>query len=156
MPTIRLFRPSDATALAQIFHRAVHEIASAHYSPDQCAAWSPAPRRAENWARHAADGRMVFVACDAQDKPLGFIELEADGHIDCFYCHPEAAGTGVGAALYAALEAEARTRGLARLYVEASEPARRFFDKAGFSVLRRREFERRGVQLYNFAMEKPL
>jgi putative acetyltransferase len=156
LPLIRPYRASDAAAIAEIFHRAVHEIASAHYTPAQCAAWSPAPAPAENWARHASDGRLVLVAVSSQDHPTAFIELEPNGHIDCFYCHPDVAGTGTSLALYTAIEAEARSQGLSRLFVEASEPAKRFFTKVGYSVLHRRELERRGVQLYNFAMEKAL
>jgi putative acetyltransferase len=156
MPIIRPYRASDAAAIAEIFHRAVHEIASAHYTPAQCAAWSPAPAPAETWARHASDGRLVLVAAPPQGHPTGFIELETNGHIDCFYCHPDVAGTGTGHALYTAMEGQARSQGLTRLFVEASEPAKRFFTKVGFSVLHRRDIERRGVKLYNFAMEKDL
>lgn len=47
-----------------------------------------------------ADGRFVFVAAGPDDTPLGFVELERDGHIDCFYCHPDRIGQGIGARLY--------------------------------------------------------
>jgi putative acetyltransferase len=40
--------------------------------------------------------------------------------------------------------------------VEASEPARRMFERKGFTVLDRRELVRDGVALHNFAMEKGL
>jgi putative acetyltransferase len=40
--------------------------------------------------------------------------------------------------------------------VEASEPARRFFLKHGFSELHRRNFEIGGVPIHNYAMEKRL
>ncbi|RVV96725.1 GNAT family N-acetyltransferase [Mesobaculum littorinae] len=153
---IRPARSGDAATLALIFHSAVHGIARGDYSADQVRAWSPAPMPTATKEDRLGDGRQVFVAVDARDTPRAFIELEADGHIDCFYCHPDVAGTGVGAALYAWLEAAARQAGIARLYVEASDPARRFFAKQGFSVLHRREFARRGVMLHNHAMEKRL
>jgi putative acetyltransferase len=54
------------------------------------------------------------------------------------------------------VEAEAGARGLRRLFVEASEPARRMFERKGFTVLDRRELVRDGVALHNFAMEKGL
>ncbi len=153
---IREFRPEDASALAQIFHDAVHVIGARDYSPEQLSAWSPEPAPAEVWASRAADGRRVFVAADAQDQPQAFIELETDGHIDCFYCQPEAAGTGTGAMLYERLEAEARSLGLTALFVEASEAARRFFLRRGFTAETRREIERRGVTLHNYRMTKQL
>lgn len=153
---IRPFEPRDAAGWARIFHAAVHEIGARDYSPEQCAAWSPSPAPVEAVLSHTGDGRRVWVAADAQDTAQGFIELELDGHIDCFYIAPQAAGSGAGKALYARLEAEARALGLCRLYVEASEAARQFFLRQGFSEGVRRDFERRGVMIHNYAMEKVL
>ena len=153
---IRPFEARDAADWARIFHSAVHEIGARDYSPEQCAAWSPSPAPAEAVRARAGDGRRTWVAADAQDVAQGFIELEADGHIDCFYLAPAAAGRGIGAALYARLEAEARGLGLRSLYVEASEAARRFFLRQGFAKGARREFERRGVTIHNYAMTKEL
>lgn len=153
---IRPFAPADAPALARLFHAAVHQIASRHYRPEQVAAWAPAvppPERLLGWA---TDGRLLLVAADETDAPLAFADLEADGHVDHLFCRPDAAGTGVTAALYAALEAAARERGIARLYTEASEPARRFFERRGFTLLHRRDFEIGGVPIHNYAMEKRL
>lgn len=104
----------------------------------------------------AADGRLLLVAVDEDDAPLAYGDLEADGHIDHLYCLPDAAGTGVAAALYGEIEAAARARGIARLYTEASEPARRFFLKRGFAVVERNDFEIAGVAIHNFRMEKRL
>ena len=67
---------------------------------------------------------------------------------------PEAAGTGVAAALYDRLERTARERGMKRLHAEASEAARRFFLRKGFSVVNRRAFEISGVPIHNYAVEK--
>jgi putative acetyltransferase len=153
---IREFLFSDAASLAEIFHEAVHTIGSKDYSPSQTHAWSPAPVSAETFLARISDTRFVFVAVDDKDTPLGFIELEADGHIDCFYCHPDFAGTGVGNALYARLEEAALQAGLARLYTEASEAARRFFLKAGFKVIERRDFEYNGAEIHNYLMENRL
>lgn len=98
----------------------------------------------------------MLVAVDADAAPLAYGDLEGDGHIDHLYCRPDAAGTGVAAALYAALEASARARGMARLCTEASEPARRFFAKQGFDLVARNDFELGGVAMHNFRMEKIL
>lgn len=152
---LRHARPDDAPAISALFHASVHEVGAHDYTPEQCAAWSPAPRPASAYVDWMSDGRVVLVAEDA-GRVLGFIDLEADGHIDLFYCAPEAAGKSVGRALYGALEMLARKNGHARLYVEASEAARRFFLRAGFAELHRRDFERNGVAIHNFAMEKRL
>jgi len=106
--------------------------------------------------RIQAGDHLVYVAVDAGDQPTGFIELQPDGHIDCFYRDPEHAGSGVGAALDDHLEDQARRQGITRLWVEASDAAKRFFLRQGFGVLERREFARNGVTLHNWAMEKHL
>lgn len=155
-PRIRRFRDDDATALAALFHAAVHGIAAAYYSAAQVKAWAPGVPDPERFAARAGDGRLLLVAADPADAPLAYGDLEADGHIDHLFCRPDAAGTGVAAALYAELEAAARALGMARLTVEASEPARRFFLKQGFALVGRRDFELAGVAIHNFAMEKRL
>ena len=120
---IRQFEPRDAADWARIFHTAVHQVGARDYTAEQCAAWSPEPAPIDRVLERACDGRRIWVAADANDEAQGFIELEADGHIDCFYLAPEVAGTGIGADLYTQLEGEARNLGLSALYVEASEAA---------------------------------
>jgi putative acetyltransferase len=153
---VRPYRHDDAPALAALFHAAVHGIAGNHYSQTQLNAWSPAVPDPERFRIRGGDGRLLLVAVDAADAPLAYGDVEADGHIDHLFCRPDAAGSGVTAALYAELERSARERGIARLYTEASEPARRFFLKQGFTELARNDFELAGVPIHNFRMAKAL
>lgn len=162
--TIRRYQPRDAAGIAALFHAAVHATPSSDYSATQRTAWSAAPFDPDRYHRKASQPTYrVWVAVDVSDSPVGFIELEVDhathdqaGHIDCFYRHPDWRGCGLGPALYATLEAEARKQGLTRLFLEASEAARRFCLSQGFVDLGRREFRRQGVTMHNYAMEKPL
>jgi putative acetyltransferase len=153
---VRSFRPQDAPALARIFHAAVHQLGGLHYSLEQLNAWAPVVPGSERFLEQAADGRILLVAADETDRPLAFGDLEKNGHIDHLYCRPDAAGTGVASALYDELEAAAEDRGIGRLFVEASEPARRFFLRKSFILLDRREFTLSGVAIHNFAMAKRL
>ena len=153
---IRPFLAKDAPALAALFHATIHGIAARDYSTAQLHAWSPAPPDPDRVLARATDGRTMLVAVDDEDEPLAYGDLEADGHIDHLYCRPDAAGTGVTAQLYDALEVVAVARGIARLYTEASEPARRFFARRGFALIARRDFKVRGVAIHNHAMEKRL
>jgi putative acetyltransferase len=153
---IRSFRPGDAAELARIFYDAVHRVAGCHYSVEQVRAWAPEVPDPERFLERGADGRLLLVAADEGDRPLAYGDLEADGHIDHLYCRPDVAGTGIASALYDRLEAAAGGRGIGRLFVEASEPARRFFLRKDFVVLRRRKFKLGGVAIHNFAMEKRL
>lgn len=153
---IRPYNPTDAADLTMILHEAVHAIGARDYTTEQLGAWSPAPMPSEDYVARVADGRTVLVAVRAGARPVAFIELEADGHIDCFYCHPDVVGSGVGRALFRHAQSRAIDAGTPRLFVDASEAARRFFLLEGFHVIARREFQLRGVMIHNFAMEKTL
>lgn len=153
---IRPYEARDAEVVARIFLSSVRGVGPAHYSAEQVTAWaSLAPSAAAVHAR-ASDGRMMLVAVDEADSPLAFIDLEADGHIDLLYCAPEFAGSGLADGLYEAVEAAARSGGIARLYSEASEAALRFFRKRGFVMLHRRDLKIGDVAIHNYAVEKPL
>ena len=152
---IRPFRSCDAAALAALFHASVREGGLLHYSPDQVAAWSPAPP--DPAAYHARAARhCLLVAVDEADRPIGYGDLRPDGYIDHLYCHPDRIGRGVGGALIAALEAEARRAGLPALWVHASEGARLLLARRGFRLDHRRDFAINGVAIHNFHMVKAI
>lgn len=152
---IRDFRPDDATTLAALFHASVREVGIRGYSAEQVAAWSPAPPDPAGYLRRD-DGRAFLVAVDDEDVPLGYGDLEPDGHLDHLFCRPDVIGKGVGSALIRALEQAARRSAITMIYVEASEVARPVFERHGFEVECRREFERHGVPMHNYRMVKQL
>jgi putative acetyltransferase len=130
-------------------------VASAHYTVDQVRAWAPDVPPASLIDGWAADGRVLLVAED-ESGPIAFGDLEINGHLDHLFCRPDRARQGVTAKLYAALEESARVRAIKLIFVEASEPARRFFLRQGFLEEYRRDFNVRGVPIHNFRMVKRL
>ncbi len=154
--TIRAYDPRDAADLADVFFRSVRQVALSDYTAAQVRAWAPDPRTAE-WAHgEASDGRLVLVAANADDRPVAYIDLEPDGHIDRVFCAPEAAGQGIASRLYDAVEAAAREQGIRSLFTEASELARRLFERKGFVVVERQDLVIRGVAIHNYRMAKAL
>ena len=152
---VRTFKPGDANALAALFHASVREGGIRDYSPEQVAAWSPSKFTPERYARKA-EGRVVFVAEGDDGQPVGYGDLEPNGHIDHFYSRPDKIGTGVGSALYAAIEATGREARIAVLFVEASEAARRLFERRGFDLQARNDFVVNGVAIHNYRMSKTI
>ena len=153
---LRPYAPADAAALASLYRRSVEGIGSRYYAPPQVEAWAslaPAPSRLDALM---ADGRARLVAVGAGDRPVAFADLERDGHLDFLYRDPDATETGAASLLYAGLEGIARTWGLRRLHAEASEAARGFFLRRGFTLTARRDFAVQGVPLHNYAIEKSL
>lgn len=153
---VRPFTDLDAEALASLYARSVEELGARDYSAAQVAAWRARAPSAEALRERWSDGRTVLLVVDDHDRPLAFADLERDGHIDLLYAAPEAVGTGAAPLLYDELEAAARRQGIARLYAEASEAAKRFFTKRGFTVVARRDFQIEGVAIHNYAVEKRL
>jgi len=154
--SIRRGREEDAPELARLFHASVREIAAQHYSGEQVRAWSPTPPDASRFVARVRDGRIFLVATDGAGSILAYGDLEGDGHVDHLYARPDAAGMGVAALVYERLEQVARDGGMKRLYVEASEPASRFFARRGWRIIERNDFELAGVPIHNFRMEKLL
>jgi putative acetyltransferase len=154
--TIRAYVEGDAPALATLFFASVREAGLRDYTDEQVAAWAPEPLDPHRFHLWATDGRTVLVAVNNHDEPVAYCDLEADGHIDHLFCRPDFVGLGVASRLYEALEAIALSRRVPRLYVEASEAARRLFVRKGFSIVERRDLVRRGVAIHNYAMAKTL
>jgi putative acetyltransferase len=153
---VRPYKPADAIHMSALYRRSVEQLGPRHYTGAQVAAWVSCCPSPDRFRALSADGRWTLVAVDDADRPVAFSDLEPDGHIHFLYCAPEAAGTGVTAGLYDALEGIARAQGIGRLYTEASEAARRFFAKHGFTTVVRRDYEIAGVPIHNYAMEKRL
>ena len=154
--TIRAYGLRDAAGVADVFYRSVRQVALSDYTAEQVKAWIPERWDAEQEHRRSGDGRLVLVAADESGHVVAFIDLEPDGHIDRLFCAPEAAGRGIASRLYDAIETAARARGAGRLFTEASELARRFFERKGFAVLERQDMILRGVPIHNYRMAKTL
>ena len=154
MITLRPFRPDDAPALLALFRDTIRRVNSRDYSPAQIAAWASDDIDTVSWFVRFT-GRYVPVAEEA-GRLVGFAELEPDGHIDRLYVSADHQQRGIGRQLLAAVEAEARRLGLARLFTEASITARPFFESQGFVVLAPQVVTCRGAEFVNYRMERVL
>ncbi len=152
--SIRPYQPADGPALSALYAASVRALGARDYSPAQIEAWASLAPSPEALDGRMADGRMRFVA--VADDVAGFIDVEPDGHIDLLYVAPAAAGSGVARTLLETAEALAPLSRASRLYAEASETARPVFERLGFSVVARRDFDVAGVPIHNWAVEKTL
>ncbi|MBE9013781.1 GNAT family N-acetyltransferase [Pseudanabaenaceae cyanobacterium LEGE 13415] len=151
---IRLFRPEDAAQIAKLFHDTIREVNIRDYSIAQVQAWSPDDLYFRDWATICAQ-RFTYIAEEA-GLIFGFGELEANGHIDCFYCHKDYQRQGIGQAIYQAIEAKSRELNVDQLFTEASITAKPFFQSLGFTVITEQQVSCRGETFTNYRMEKIL
>jgi putative acetyltransferase len=154
MFTLRPYRYDDAPALLALFRNTIRRVNSRDYSPAQVAAWASDDIDTESWFGRFT-GRFVRVAEEA-GRLVGFAVLEPDGHIDRVFVSADHQRRGIARQLLAAVVAEARRVGLARLFTEASITARPFFEAQGFAVLAPQVVSRRGAEFVNYRMERLL
>lgn len=153
--TIRSYNETDAPFLAAIYFNTIHKINAKDYSPEQLNAWAPSDSlETEGWMRKWKKIPPIVALID--NKIVGFAELEDNGHIDCFYCHHEHQGCGVGSALIKEIEHRAKKNKINKIFAEVSITAKPFFETKGFAVIKKQSVNIRGMTLTNFVMEKLL
>jgi len=151
---MRPMLPVDVPLLAEIFRAAIEDLTADDYSEAQQKAWASAADDEEEFGAKLAD-ELTLVATFG-GAPVGFASLASNTRIDMIYVHPVAAGQGAGAMLCDALEKLAAARGSKELTVDASDSARSFFEKRGFSAQSRNTVSLAGEWLANTTMKKPL
>ena len=151
---IQPFMADRANEVADLYHQSVHAIDTSIYTSEQQEVWASTPPDYLQWSARLATKQPWLAMIN--NRVAGFIELDADGHIDCLYTHPSYQNQGVASALYEHLLATAKARGFKRLYVEASIVAKPFFERRGFIVTEENKLKRKGVTIINFTMGKGL
>lgn len=149
--SIRIYQRGDHSAIAEIFTKAIHEIACEMYSPEQCLAWSDREPNPGHWKKRC-ELKRPFVAVVGFEI-AGFLELDPDGHIDCAYVHPDYKRRGIMTALVNHAVVTSFNMGRERVYVEASLCLRPLLEKIGFAVVCENMAMIRGRELQNYRME---
>lgn len=155
--SIRQYQDSDSKTLAEIYYNTIHKINIQDYNEEQVEAWAPSAiidmtdGWADEWLR-IRKTRPTYVA--VYDKSIaGFAEFIDTGYIDCFYCHHEYIGKGVGKALMGHIKSLAAEKGIKRIWAEVSITAKPFFESQGFVVVKQQTVNCRGVDMVNYVME---
>jgi putative acetyltransferase len=151
---MRPMLPTDVPLLAEIFRAAIEELTAGDYSEAQQEAWASTADDEEAFGAKLAH-ELTLVATYG-GAAIGFAALAGNKHIDMLYVHPAAAGQGAGAMLCDALEKLAAARGAKEITVDASDAARGFFAKRGFSAQSRNTVSLGDEWLANTTMTKPL
>lgn len=145
--------PDDVQALANIYFNTIHKINIQHYTEEQVDVWAPTSSlETEGWAKKFSVTKPIVAIVGGEI--VGFAEFEPNGHIDCFYCHHEWIGKGVGSALMKEILQRAKNRHIHLIFAEVSITARPFFEKWGFRIVTQQTIFRKGVELTNFKMER--
>ena len=144
---IRPARIEDAEPLAALQVRAWRAAYSSYVAAEDLAAVGDAAQRAAGWRERLAAGRadVVTLVAERGGRLVGFVSVgttrdedtDGDGELYAIYVEPELIGSGVGRELAVAGERELVALGhrAATLWTfAANEPARRFYERGGWSV----------------------
>jgi GNAT superfamily N-acetyltransferase len=132
--TVRPARPDDAAAACEVLRRSIREVCVADHRHDPAIlqAWlaNKTPGNVQAWIESP---RGFTVVAEAGQGIVGVARLGGDGRVVLCYAVPEVLRRGVGKAMIAALEAEARVRGVKVLELESTRTARDFYRRNGFT-----------------------
>jgi putative acetyltransferase len=149
---LRPFLPEDTPLLADIFRASVEQLTEDDYTPAQQDAWAAEADDLEGLAERL--GKHLALVATMDGTPIGFITLDAPTAIGLFYVHPAVAGHGAGRMLYDAVEKISASRGTPHVTVDASDTAREFFARRGFTPQQRNTVSVGNEWLSNTTMKK--
>ncbi len=135
---VRRATRDDAQVLAAVHAESIATLGAAAYPPEVVEEWVR-PCVAQRYLDQMERGETYFLAVETGGAAaaLGFSShrLEAGRHRTAVYVAGRAARKGVGRALLAAAEAEARAAGAVETHVSASLAAVGFYRAVGFEEL---------------------
>jgi putative acetyltransferase len=149
---IRRYRPGEEGVLLEVFHSAIHTVASRDYTVEQINAWAPPNLDPIRWQKKV---RAInpFVA-EMDGELVGYADIQPSGYIDHFYVSGLHPGRGIGSLLMKRLLQEAEGLGARILTSDVSKTAQPFFEKFGFVVVEHRYPECFGVVVPNALMRR--
>lgn len=151
---LRPYHEADAARTRDVFLRAIRITASAHYSPEQIAAWAGTDVELGVWdsALRSRNTEVVEIGGEV----AGFTDVASDGYVHMMFVDPEYARRGAATMLLRWAAETASAVGADELSTHASITARPFFEAHGFVVESEQHPVVRGVEMTNFVMRKKL
>ena len=131
---IRAFEEADAAAL----RRLIAETIDASYAPvypPRALDFFKAFHAEEIILERAQRGTVLVAEADGDLIATGSL---LDGEIFAVFVHPDRQGRGLGKALMARLEEDARAAGVTESLLSVSLPSKRFYEGLGYEIVEER------------------
>ncbi len=133
--TLRRANPEDAAQIHQVHRASITELCGSDYTAEQIEAWI-GPRKHEDYVQ-AIEAVSVYVA-EKGSQVVGFGMFDQqNGLVLATYVHPSHVGAGIGSDLLGAMEAEAASAGLSKVWLNATLNSVSFYQAHGFESLGR-------------------
>lgn len=144
---IRKYEKHDCDNVSALFYETVRAVNAAHYTEEQLSAWAENPESLK--ARQNDLLSQLTLIAEIDGKPVGFGSIDKTGYLDLLFVHKNFQRQGIATALCNELE-----KGFNTITTYASVTAKPFFESRGYTVIKARQAERRGVKLKNYLMQK--
>ncbi|ADL51308.1 GNAT family N-acetyltransferase [Clostridium cellulovorans] len=151
---IRDYEEKDLSEILEVFYNSVRNIRSYNYTREEIEHWAPDEPDIEDWRRSL--GNSITNVAESSGKIIGFAQLTKEGYIERLYIHNSFQGKGVGSQLIADIEMEAQNRGIKEIIVYAAEIAKGFYEKMGYTCLKKMRRDYNGLIYNNYVLRKKI
>lgn len=151
---IRLYKKGDIKQVAHLFDNSVSILNAEGFSETEMDLSLLNNIHFGGWEETCL--KNFTVVAENNNGIIGIGQLDYNGHISCFYCHPDNRGQGIGKKLYAALEDYAIAKKISTLHTEADAFDRPFYFKMGFSTVQKQKVLLNGEIESLFILKKQL
>jgi GNAT superfamily N-acetyltransferase len=131
---IRPALPTDAPAACELLRRSIAEVCAADHAgdPDILDAWlgNKTPQNVATWFSTPSN---YAVVAESGGQLLGLALLTQAGKVALNYVQPDALRSGVGSALLAAVEEQARAWDISKLHLHSPASSAPFYERHGYA-----------------------
>ncbi len=134
--SVRTAVPTDADAAVRVLRRSITELCVADHQgdPGTLEQWL-SNKNVERFTSWVANPDTYVVVAEGDAGVCGVGMLNSRGEIQLCYVLPGCESQGVGRALLAAIESQARSWGIERLRLDSTRGACSFYERAGYRSL---------------------
>ena len=154
---IRKAAAAERDRLRDIYRDAVRVAGPQRYTASRVAGWMTSADDVDAWDQWLREG-STWVAVETRDPQcaIGVALMWPADQVHLLYVDPAFHRRGIASALLAAVEPEARDRGITSLTTDASLISHPVFVGQGYQVVEWEEVERRGEVFRRARMRKDL
>jgi putative acetyltransferase len=148
------YRPADTDSIIAVFQNSVRVTAHRDYSEAQVMAWAPDNLERARWVDRYSQ-RLTRIA-ELDGIPVGFADLEPEGHLDHIYVHSSHQRQGIATGLLWKDRKSGAGFGAHPALYRIQHYSPPFFDRYGFRVITPQTVLFNGEEFTNYRMEKLL
>ncbi len=147
---IRHANINDLEEILKLFVDTINNTCKNEYTKEQIEVWTSSVQNKEKWKNKIRT--QYFIVAELNTEIVGFGSLENESYIDLIYVHKDHLRKGIANLILDSLKNKAQEYGNKNLTSDVSKTARPFFERNGFIVVKKNEFNLNGILISNYRM----